>query len=97
MPGVGLRERFFRQRILEAGDAVAGHILAGEHRCSARHANRGRDSTLREAHTVVCQSVDIGRVNDAVPGDAERIPAEVVGDQHDDVHRFCRVSGPEKK
>ncbi len=67
------------------GDAVGVGVLAGEDARPARAAERRGGEGVEEAHALTCEAVDVRRLGEGVPGDADLVPAEVIDEDEDDV------------
>ncbi len=80
-------ERGRGQRRAEGRDAMPRHVLSGQHRGPADHADRRRHPRLLEAHALGGEPIDVRRAHHRVAGDGYRVPADVVDDQQDDVQR----------
>ena len=89
--GIGPSERVGRQWLAETVDAVPGHVLAGQERGPAHHADGRRDARLRETDAIGCERVEARRTDDPVARGADRIPPCVVDDEDDDVHRHAGI------
>ena len=83
---IGSREGLGRQRLAEPIDAVTRHVLAGEQRRPAHHADCCGDARLGEPDPAGRQPIQAGRPDDPIARCAERVPPHVVDHQHEDVH-----------
>ena len=67
------------------------HVLTGQQRRPARHADRRRHPRLPEVNALGREPVEVGRADNAVAGRADGIPARVVDDEDHDVHGRGRL------
>jgi hypothetical protein len=68
-------------------DAVAIRSAAGEDGGTRRAADGAGGVGLREAHPLAREGVEVGCLDDRMAVAAEVAPAEVVGEEHEDVRR----------
>ena len=71
--------------LIVVDDAVAMGVEAGEDRSAARRAERGRDERVLEVDAVALEGVEVRRLEQRVAHEAERVEAQVVGQDEDDV------------
>ena len=77
-----------RDRIVVVDDAMTMRVESGQDRRAARGAQRRRNERVAEVDAVARERVEVRRLEPRVPQEAERVEAQVVDEDEDDVARL---------
>ncbi len=75
---------------MQLGGACIMWLAASEHAGTAGAARAGREEHIGELDPLAPELVEVGRLHLAIAVDADIVPADVVADDENDVHRLCR-------